>query len=138
MPNETFESHKAQLARLLELADDYKSERDRDKARRWLTTLPVARFDDVRARRLAERVAESLGEAQQRFSAGPQARPSPDLRSPDAGSRDGVSRDVSFTPQAHTIWEPRIARYCWPICNLLRARRSMPRPCGWPTSSGDS
>jgi hypothetical protein len=53
---EEFASHRAQIERLLELADEYDlSGMDRDKLRHAADDKPVAHFDDERARGLADK-----------------------------------------------------------------------------------
>jgi hypothetical protein len=55
---EEFASHRAQIERLLELADEYDlSGMDRDKLRHAADDKPVEHFDDERARGLAKRLA---------------------------------------------------------------------------------
>jgi hypothetical protein len=63
--SEEFASHRAQIERLLELADEYElSGMDRDKLPHAADDKPVARFDDERARGLAKRLAASLKDAE--------------------------------------------------------------------------
>jgi hypothetical protein len=65
MAEDEFASHRAQVVRRLNLADDYElSEMDRDRVREVTRGNRSARFDHPRAGELAERLTAALRDAE--------------------------------------------------------------------------